>query len=152
MPLAVLAGRCGLSASFLSMVENGQRELRRSSDIIALADVLEASPQYLSYGTSNGREGPVSRPQPVPFPARPDGATLGRHARLAGELAGYLARGDSRATGNWLRRVAREPGVSPWLLIDQLASQAGGQSTSAHGGESATRHRAITTARAGTDG
>ena len=33
-----------------------------------------------------------------------------------------LARQDGRAAGDWLRRLAREPGVHPWLLLDQLAT------------------------------
>ena len=40
MSLAVLAGLSGVTVSFLSMVENGHRELQRSSDILALADAL----------------------------------------------------------------------------------------------------------------
>jgi transcriptional regulator with XRE-family HTH domain len=123
MPLAVLAGRCGVTASFLSMVENGRRELHRSSDIIALASALKASPLYLAFGIDAGEPVPAARPLPAPFPARPDSATLMRHQRLAGELAVYLARGDGRGAGEWLRRLAREPGISPWLLIDQFASR-----------------------------
>ena len=34
----------------------------------------------------------------------------------------YAARGDSRAAGIWLRRIARDPSVSPWLLLDQLTA------------------------------
>jgi transcriptional regulator with XRE-family HTH domain len=122
MPLTVLADRCGVSAAFLSMVENGHRELRRLSHIIALADELETSPLYLAYGIQAGQGGPVLRQLPAAFPALAGSATLSRHGRLAAEFARLLARGDSRAAGDWLRRLAREPGVNPWLLIDQLAA------------------------------
>jgi transcriptional regulator with XRE-family HTH domain len=122
IPLAVLGGLSGVTPSFLSMVENGHRELRRWSDILALASALEASPLYLAFGNP---ETPGARaPSPMPFPAGPDAVTLRRHERLARELAGLLAHGDGRAAGDWLRRLAREPSVSPWLLIDQLASTA----------------------------
>jgi transcriptional regulator with XRE-family HTH domain len=37
----------------------------------------------------------------------------------------YLADGREDAAGDWLRRLAREPAVSPWLLLDQLAARPG---------------------------
>jgi hypothetical protein len=140
MPLAVLAGRCGVSAAFLSMVENGHRELQRPAHIIALAGALGACPLYLAYGTAAGPGGQVSRPPlPAPFPALADSATLRRHGLLAGEFAGFLARGDGRAAGDWLRRIARDPGVSPWLLIDQLATRRTGDMISARLNDSGPR-------------
>lgn len=57
----------------------------------------------------------------MPFPARCDPITLARHQQFARQFIG-LARQDARAAGDWLRRLAREPAVSPWLLIDQLAT------------------------------
>jgi hypothetical protein len=45
--------------------------------------------------------------------------TLAQHQRLARQFI-QLARQDGRAAGDWLRRLAREPGVHPWLLLDQL--------------------------------
>jgi hypothetical protein len=45
---------------------------------------------------------------------------LARHQQLAREFI-RLAHQDGRATGDWLRRLAREPTVSSWLFIDQLA-------------------------------
>lgn len=56
----------------------------------------------------------------MPFPARSAPLTLARHQQLAGQLI-QLARQDGRAAWDWLRRLAREPTVNPWLLIDQLA-------------------------------
>ncbi len=41
--LQVLADRSGLSKSFLSMVENGQRQLERRRDIVAIAEALQVS-------------------------------------------------------------------------------------------------------------
>jgi transcriptional regulator with XRE-family HTH domain len=46
--LQVLADRSGLSKSFLSMVENGQRQLERRRDIFAIADALQVSVQDLT--------------------------------------------------------------------------------------------------------
>jgi transcriptional regulator with XRE-family HTH domain len=127
IPIQTLAELSGVSASFLSMVENGQRQLQRISDIVALSDALRTSPLYLAYGM---QDAPGPRPgatQPVPFPALPDVATVRRHERLAVQFADLLARGDGRAAGNWLRRLARESAVNPWLLIDQLANSASTQ-------------------------
>ena len=66
----VLADLACVSPSFVSMVENGQRPLRRASHLLALADVLRVSPLYLA----DGREDPAvpARRVPpgyVPFPA-----------------------------------------------------------------------------------
>jgi hypothetical protein len=33
-----------------------------------------------------------------------------------------VSRGDRYAAGAWLRPVARDPGVNPWLLLDQLTT------------------------------
>ena len=57
----------------------------------------------------------------VPFPARADPVTPGRHERLARQFL-HLAHRDGRASGDWLRRLAREPTVTPWLLLDQLSA------------------------------
>ena len=46
---------------------------------------------------------------------------MARHVRLAGEFTAHVARGDSYAAGRWLRRTARDPSVSPWLLLDLVA-------------------------------
>jgi hypothetical protein len=103
------------------MVENGQRPLRSADHIIALADVLRVSPLYLADGREDSSV-PVRRvPGIVPFPARADPLTLARHQQLARQYT-RLARQDGRAAGDWLRRLAREPAVNPWLLIDQLTA------------------------------
>lgn len=118
VPLAELA--C-VSPSFVSMVETGQRELTRAYDVIALADVLRVSPLYLADGWEDALPAGQRPARPVPFPARSDSATLARHQQFAAQFI-QLARQDSRSAGDWLRRLAREPGVHPWLLIDQFAT------------------------------
>jgi transcriptional regulator with XRE-family HTH domain len=47
MTLATLAGLSGLSAPFLSMIENGHRELCRPPHILALAAALGVPPVEL---------------------------------------------------------------------------------------------------------
>ncbi len=116
-----LADLACVSPSFVSMVENGQRSLRSADHILALADVLRVSPLYLA----DGREDPAAPVRrdlgTVPFPARSDPLRLARHQHLARQYT-LLARQDGRAAGDWLRRLAREPAVNPWLLIDQLTT------------------------------
>jgi transcriptional regulator with XRE-family HTH domain len=119
-----LAGLASLSPAYISMIETGQRDLTRVSDILALADVLNVSPLYLADGrtdtpTPGQRPAGPHPPQAVPFPARPDPRTLARHQHLAHQFT-TLAQHDRRAAGDWLRRLARDPTVSPWLLLDQL--------------------------------
>ena len=121
MTQTVLADLACISPAFVSMVETGQRELTRVCDIIALADVLKVSPLYLAGGWEDAPP-PGQRPaRTVPFPGRRDPITLAQHQRLARQFI-QLARQDGRAAGDWLRRSAREPGVYPWLLLDQLAT------------------------------
>lgn len=124
LTLTVLAERSGLGNAFLSMVENGQRRLQRVSDIVALADTLDTSPSYLAFGISDSPSQRGPDPVALQFPARRDRVTVIRHARLADEFSALVARGDGRTAGEWLRRLAREPDVNPWVLIDQLAARA----------------------------
>jgi transcriptional regulator with XRE-family HTH domain len=95
--------------------------LRRGMSQVALADLACISPTFVSIGREDapapGRPGPTM----VPFPARCDPVTLARHQQLARQFI-QLAPADTRAAGDWLRRLAREPAVSPWLLLDQLAA------------------------------
>jgi transcriptional regulator with XRE-family HTH domain len=116
-----LADLACISPAFVSMIETGQRTLTRASDILALADVLHVSPLYLADGRDDPST-PLRRgPAVLPFPARSDLRALARHQQIARQFL-QLARQDSRATGDWLRRLAREPTVSPWLLMDQLSA------------------------------
>ncbi len=122
MSQVALAELARVSPSFVSMVETGQRALHRTDHVLALADALRVSPLYLA----DGREDPAAlgpaTQRTAPFPARCDPSTLDRHQQLARQYTAVQARGDTRATGDWLRRLAREPTVNPWLLIDQLAA------------------------------
>jgi len=114
-----LAELACISPAFVSMVENGQRALRSADHILALADVLKVSPFYLA----DGREDPAPAcrdPARLPFPARNDPINLSRHQQLARQYTALLVGRDARAAGDWLRRLAREPTVNPWLLIEQL--------------------------------
>jgi len=121
MTQTALAELACVSPSFVSMVETGQRELTRLCDIVALADVLKVSPLYLADGWEDTPPAGRRPDRTVPFPARCDPITLSRHQQLAAQFA-RLARHDGRAAGDWLRRLAREPGVHPWLLLDQLTT------------------------------
>lgn len=116
-----LADLACISPAFVSMIENGRRALRSADHILALADVLRVSPLYLADGRDDA-PGPARRgPATLPFPARTDPITRARHQQLARQYTDLLVGGDGRAVGDWLRRLAREPTVSPWLLIEQLA-------------------------------
>jgi transcriptional regulator with XRE-family HTH domain len=121
MSQVALADLASVSAAFVSMVETGQRSLRSADHILAMADVLRVSPFYLADGRDDAPS-PASRAAAaVPFPARCDSRMLVHHQQLARQFI-QLARADSRAAGDWLRRLAREPAVSPWLLLDQLTT------------------------------
>ena len=117
-----LAGLAGLSPSFISMVETGQRPLRRRDHINALAAVLRVPPAEIAPGISAGFDEWAPAPSaPAPaFPPRGDDIAVARHQELAAQFMSQVSRGDRHAAGAWLRRLARDPGVHPWLLLDQL--------------------------------
>jgi transcriptional regulator with XRE-family HTH domain len=121
MSQVALAELACISPALVSMIENGQRSLSRATHVIALADALRVSPLYLA----DGRDDPAApvrlSPGMVPFPSCADPVTVTRHRQLACEFA-QLAHQDTRAAGDWLRRLAREPTANPWLLLDQLAA------------------------------
>lgn len=124
LTLEVLAGRSGLSTSFLSAVETGKRRLTRFDHISAIASALGVAPSELAPGSFQGFDEWVlaaSSSAADPFPAICDELTVKRHRGFAEELMRYVMRGDGYAAGEWLRRIARDPNVSPWLLLDQLA-------------------------------
>lgn len=117
MSQVALAELACISPTFVSIIETGQRTLRRAIDIIALADAFRVSPLYLA----DGRGDPGAPVRLAPFPARCDPITLARHHELANRLLQLIGH-DGRAAGDWLRRLARDPTVNPWLLLDQLAT------------------------------
>jgi transcriptional regulator with XRE-family HTH domain len=123
LTLVVLAGMSGLSVPFLSMVENGQRTLSRRDHVNALAAALRVSPAELAPSVIPGFDewAPVRQPASA-FPPASDAIAAARHRELAGQLIGYVSRGDTYAAGAWLRRMARDPNVNPWLLLDQLTA------------------------------
>ena len=121
MTQTALADLACISPTFVSMVETGDRELTRVCDIVALADVLRVSPLYLADGRMDISAAGQRTVRTVPFPARTDPRALARHQQLARQFT-QLAHQDGRATGDWLRRLARDATVNPWLLIDQLAT------------------------------
>lgn len=120
MTQVALAELACISPALVSMVENGQRSLRSASHILALADVLRVSPHYLADGWEEAPAVGQRTSRTVPSPPRSDPHTLTHHQQLACQFI-QLARQDGRGTGDWLRRLAREPAVNPWLLLDQLA-------------------------------
>jgi transcriptional regulator with XRE-family HTH domain len=116
-----LADLACVSPGFVSMVETGQRTLRSADHILAFADVLRVSPLYLADGRDDPLAPALRAPNAVPFPAQCDPMMLARHQQLARQFS-QIIRADTRAAGDWLRRLAREPAISPWLLLDQLAA------------------------------
>jgi transcriptional regulator with XRE-family HTH domain len=124
LTLVVLADLSGLSASFLSMVENGQRALNRRDHVNAVAAALHVAPAEIAPGTVPGfDEWAPSPPALFPaFPAVSDETAIARHRDLARKLMGYVTHGDTYAAGAWLRRTARDPSVNPWLLLDRLTA------------------------------
>ena len=121
MTQTALAGLACISPSFISMVETGERELTRVCDIVALADILRVSPLYLADGRLDTSPTAQRPARTTPFPAGCDPRTLAQHQKLARQFV-HLASQDRRATGDWLRTLAREPGVHPWLVLDQLTT------------------------------
>ena len=121
MTQVALAELACISPALVSMVENGQRSLRSANHVLALADVLRVSPHFLADGWEDAPAAGQRTSRAAPFPARSDSRVLARHEQLARQFS-QLARQDGRATGDWLRRLAREPTVNPWLLLDQIAT------------------------------
>ncbi len=118
-----LAGLAGLSFSYISMIECGRRRLRRRDHINALAAALRVPPAEIAPSTVPGFDewAPASSPASA-FPAASDEMAVARHSELAGRFIGYVIQGDTYGAGAWLRRLARDPSVSPWLLLDQLTA------------------------------
>jgi hypothetical protein len=112
------------------MIETGRRTLIRREHVSALAGVLRVPPAEIAPSTSLWPgEWAAASSGPAPgFPPGIDDITAARHRALAGQFAGYVAGGDTYAAGAWLRRLAREPDVNPWLLLDQLTAPDAGLS------------------------
>ena len=119
-----LAGLAGLSFSYISMIECGRRRLTRRDHVTALAAALRVPPAEIapSMSPGPGEWAPAPSAPVSAFPPVTDDIAAARHRELAGQLIGYVSRGDTYAAGAWLRRMARDPSVNPWLLLDQLTA------------------------------
>ena len=118
-----LAGLAGLASSYISMIERGRRGLIRRDHVNALAAALKVPPAEIAPSMIAGADewAPAS-PQVCAFPPARDDLTMARHRDLAGRFIGHVISGDTYAAGAWLRRMARDPDVNPWLLLDQLTT------------------------------
>ncbi|MGP8001345.1 MAG: helix-turn-helix domain-containing protein [Streptosporangiaceae bacterium] len=123
-----LAELAYVSSSFISMVETGERELTRVCDIVVLVGILRVSALYLSDGRLDASLTAQRPARTAPFPAGGDPARWPITSSWARQFI-HLARRDGRAAGEWLHRVAREPSVHPWLVLDQLATRLGDEPT-----------------------
>ena len=118
-----LAGLSGLASSYISMIERGRRGLTRRDHVNALAAALKVPPAEIAPSMIGGSDEWAPAPPPAcAFPPARDDLTVARHRELAGRFIGHVISGDSYAAGAWLRRMARDPDVNPWLLLDQLTS------------------------------
>ncbi len=118
-----LAGLAGLSFSYISMIERGHRKLTRRDHVNAQAAALRVPPTEIAPTVIPGLDEWAPAPPPASaFPPASNEITVARHRELAGRLAGYVGNGDTYAAGAWLRRLARDPSVNPWLLLDQLTT------------------------------
>ena len=118
-----LAGLAGLASSCISMIERGRRGLTRRDHVNALAAALKVPPAEIAPSMIGGSDerAPASPPA-CAFPPAGDDLTMARHRELAGRFIGRVISGDICAAGAWLRRMARDPDVNPWLLLDQLTT------------------------------
>ena len=117
-----LAGLAGLSYSYISMIERGRRKLTRRDHVNALAAALKVLPAEIAPATIPGLDEWALAPSApaTAFPPVIDDIAVGRHRELAAQFMSQVSRGDTYAAGVWLRRLARDPNVNPWLLLDQL--------------------------------
>ena len=118
-----LAGLAGLASSYISMIERGRRKLTRRDHVNALAAALKVPPAEIAPSMIAGSDEWAPAPPPAcAFPPAGDDITMARHRALAWRFIGHVISGDTCAAGAWLRRMARDPGVNPWLLLDQLTT------------------------------
>ncbi|MGH3283824.1 MAG: helix-turn-helix domain-containing protein [Streptosporangiaceae bacterium] len=118
-----LAGLAGLSYSYISMIECGRRGLTRREHVNALAVALKVPPAEIAPSMIAGSDEWAPAPASAcAFPPAGDDLTVARHRDLAGRFIGHVISGDTYAAGAWLRRMARDPRVNPWLLLDQLTT------------------------------
>jgi hypothetical protein len=105
-------------------IECGRRTLTRRDHVNALAAALRVPPGEIAPAMLPGSDEWAPAP-PAPasaFPPVSGDIAVARHREMAGQFMDYVIHGDMYAAGAWLRRVARDPGVNPWLLLDQLTA------------------------------
>ena len=118
-----LAGLAGLASSYISMIERGRRNLTRRDHVNALAAALKVAPAEIAPSMIAGSDEWAPAPASAcVFPPTRDDLAMARHRELAGRFIGHVISGDTCAAGAWLRRLARDPDVNPWLLLDQLST------------------------------
>ena len=119
-----LAGLAGLSGSYISMIERGQRTLSRRDHVNTLAVVLRVPPAEIAPSITPDFDewAPALPVLASAFPPLSDDLAVARHRELAAQFMSQVSRGDTYAAGAWLRRQARDPRVNPWLLLDQLSA------------------------------
>ena len=115
MTQIALAEMACVSASFVSMVETGQRELTRACRHRRPGRVLRVSPLYLANGWEDSLPTGQRPARTCLFPARSDPTTVARHQQFAAQFI-QLARQDGRAAGTgcaaWPASPACIPGCS----------------------------------------
>jgi transcriptional regulator with XRE-family HTH domain len=101
LSLEVLAGLAGVSAAFLSMVENGRRELNSVATVIDIAAALDVSPSDLL---------PELAQAAFPGPSGDEHVTAGHGERVDGQLREFA--------GEFLPDTIFEPDRSVDALVD----------------------------------
>jgi transcriptional regulator with XRE-family HTH domain len=101
LTLTVLADLSGLSQSFLSMVETGQRPLRRRDHVNALAAALRVAPAEIAPSIVPRCDEWAPAPPPRLLRSRRSETTspLPGTRELAGQLISYVSRSDMYAAG-----------------------------------------------------
>ena len=105
-----LAGLAGLSFSYISMIECGRRTLTRRDHVNALAAALRVPPAEIAPSMSPGSDewAPASSAPASAFLPVVSDIAAGRYRELAGQLIGYVSRGDTYTAG---------PGCAAWRVI-----------------------------------
>ena len=119
-----LAGLASLSCFYISMIERGQRMLSRRDHVNALAAALRVPPAEIAPRITPGfgEWAPALPVSASAFSPLTDDIAVARHRELAAQFMSQVSRGDTYVTGAWLRHQARDPGVNPWRLLDQLTA------------------------------
>jgi transcriptional regulator with XRE-family HTH domain len=106
-----LAGLAGLSYSYISMIERGQRTRNRRDHVNALAAALRVPPAHIAPSMSPGfDEWAPALPAPASaFPPLSDDIAVAQHRELVAQFISRVSRGDTYAAGG----VAAPPGPRP---------------------------------------